>query len=172
MTDPWSRPGEPEPQQDKPAPQAPGYTNPSFAPLGYPEPSGTPAQQTPPGYEQPPYTPYGQPAAQAGQLAPAQAYGYQPGYPQQQPEHPYSVAALVLGIVGFFTGITFPVAWILGAVGTAQMRREPGRWRPSPMLTAGKWIGIVGTLLGLLAILGMMLIFVLAVSTSSAELPR
>lgn len=171
MTDPWSRPGEPEPQQEKPDQQAPGYTNPSFAPLGYPEPSGSPAQPTTPGYEQPPYNPYGQPAAQNNQLMPAQQYGYQPGYPPQQPEHPYSVAALVLGIAGFFTGITFPVAWILGAVGTSQMRREPGRWRPSPMLTAGKWIGIVGTVLGLLVILGMIALFTLAISTS-AELPR
>ncbi len=172
MTDPWSRPGEPAPQRETPDSQAPGYTNPSFAPLGYPEPSQPAEQPATPGYEQPRYDQYGQPAAApGGQVAPAQPYVYQPGYPPQQPEHPYAVAALVLGIAGFFTAITFPVAWILGAIGTSQMRKEPGRWRPSPMLTAGKWIGLVGTLLGILAIIAAVLITIFAIVASSSAMP-
>ena len=151
---PWSE-GYEHTAVDPFAAAPPGYTNPSFdAPAG-----PQPQRQPQPGYSLPPTAPtYEQPPMAAGYRpyeplrdpAPAPMV---PAYPQHYPmaaslpDHPNAVPTLVLAILGFIVGLTFPIAWYLGAKGTSDIKRQPGRWRPSPMMTVGMVIGIIGTVL-------------------------
>lgn len=147
-----------------------GYANPALpASTGawpYPKPPTAPASALPPyapapaapTYEQPPLSygagPY-EPARDAAQPTLVPAYGY--GYGPQQIEHPNAVITLVLGVLGFVVGVTFPIAWYLGAKGNAEVRREPQRYRSSTMMTIGMVLGIIGTVLMVLAVLIMVL---------------
>ncbi|HBX81768.1 MAG: hypothetical protein WAV45_15065 [Propionibacteriaceae bacterium] len=137
----------------------------------YPEP---PAEQTleyptqvypSQGYQTQPYPtqqPYGAPQYPYAQVAPANPYLS----PQDVlPEHPSSVTVLVLGVLGFFFWITAPIAWVMGSSARREMRSNPGRYRPSPMLTAGYMLGIVMTSLGLAFFLMILLFIVIAMVT-------
>ena len=162
-----------------PAPAAPSApyrppASPAPAPRAYPSAAPSPLPPaapspypTAPRYEQPPaaygtgpfeFARDGAPAP----LVPAYSYVHNP----QQIEHPNAVATLVLGILGFFFGITFPIAWILGAKGNADIKRNPQRYRSSPMMTVGMVLGIVGTVLMLLFTL-IMVAFILLAFTAS-----
>lgn len=102
-------------------------------------------------YQQYPVLPY-QPQPPQPWPTPAPAY---------RPEHPNAAPTLALGLLGLFSfGLTCPFAWGLGARGRAAMRREPGRWRPSAMMTFGMVIGIIGSVLWLL-VLGLIAMIVL-----------
>ena len=98
-------------------------TNPQDWPnqQGYQQP-----QTPPPGYQMPPM--------------PQQPYGYQQGYPQQQKTNGMAVAALVLGILGFFL-VPAILAIIFGFLGRSQIaqRGEKG----DGMAIAGLVLGIV-----------------------------
>jgi len=138
-----------------------GYTNPSFDLPTAPQPQPQPQPQTQqqPGYPRPPAAPtYEQPPMASGygpyevMREPASAAlvpSYPVNYPAAAPltDHPNAIPTLVLAILGFVVGLTFPVAWYLGAKGSADLKRYPGRWRPSPMMTVGMVIGIIGTIL-------------------------
>ncbi|MCA0252721.1 MAG: hypothetical protein LCH76_10620 [Actinobacteria bacterium] len=154
-----------------PGPLSPGaagaYTNPT---LPRPQPVPPRPSQLPPTapvYEQPPaaygYGPY-EPARDPAraQLTPA----YNPGYPAvpQQIEHPNVVPALILAVLGFVVGVTFPIAWYLGAKGNADIKREPYRYRPSGVMTFSMVLGIIGTILMALGILSVVLLVVLAIA--------
>lgn len=159
---PWSEGYEPT-AVDPLADRGPtNYTNPTVAAAPGPQPgaapSGLPPVATPyqqPVYEQPPvgYSPYGQPQTAHAQVVPAT---YPPtGYPlaaPQLPEHPNAAPTLVLALLGFMFGLTFPIAWYLGAKGSNEVRRNPGRWRQSSVMTAGMVIGVIGTVFMLLGI--------------------
>lgn len=146
----FGAPGPTAQPQPQPRPQPSYPTTPSYPPpQSYP--SAGP-QLPPQAYEQPPssgYTPY-EPAREAarGPLLPAYPASYP--LPSQLPEHPNAVPTLVLAIVGFFVWVTLPIAWFLGARGSAATKRNPGRWRQSSMMTVGMVIGIIGTVLMLL----------------------
>lgn len=143
------------PYGDVPAPPAPPYGQPGYPPPGY----------APPGYPSPGYPPPGYPHA-----------GYaQPVY--GPPEHPRANLPLIFGLVGvpgaFLTcGLTLllaPFAWYFAA----QVRREtaaaPGRWSAdTSKVTAGFWLGIVGTVLLVLAVIGIVLLIVVAISDPGA----
>jgi len=58
------------------------------------------------------------------------------------------------------------VAWFLAARGKREMREQPGRWAPSPMLTAGLVMGIIGTALLALGAFVIFLVFVAAMASS------
>ncbi|MGB7964507.1 MAG: hypothetical protein WCF12_16310 [Propionicimonas sp.] len=106
-------------------------------------PAAQPVLASTPTYQQYPASPY-QPQQPQPWPTPAPAY---------RPEHPNAAPTLALALLGLFSfGLTCPFAWGLGARGRAAMRREPGRWRPSAMLTIGMVIGIIGSLLWLLVI--------------------
>lgn len=151
-----------------PAPAAPvestPYPLPPTAPAPYPPAAPAPYAPTAPLYEQPPTaygaTPY-EPARDSAPMVPAYSYVYSP----QQIEHPNAVPALVLGVLGFFFGITFPIAWYLGAKGNAEIKREPQRYRSSGMLTVGMVLGIIGTVFMILGVLGM-IAFVILIAAS------
>lgn len=140
-----------------PAPDSSPYPRPTAIPAAAPSPSSLPPYATapaPPAYEQPPVA-YGsgpfEPArdGSGAQLAPMYSYVHSP----QQVEHPNAVPTLVLGVLGFVFGVTFPIAWYLGAKGNAEVRRDPQRYRSSGMMTVGMVLGIIGTVFMALAVL-------------------
>ncbi|HRA76369.1 MAG TPA: hypothetical protein PLE12_09055 [Propionicimonas sp.] len=145
---PWNEPTAVDPFAPLPGQ---GYSNPVLAPtqpLPQPQAPARAEPGPPQRFEQPP--PYsGWPQEPPGPVASLPAVF--PGapvtapYAQPLPEHPYAVITLVLGVLGFFTGITAPVAWILGAVGGRQVRHAPGRWRSGGMMTVGMVLGIIVT---------------------------
>lgn len=115
--------------------------------------------------EQPAWQPYGAP--QYG--APQYGAPYQPPQPLA-PMHPQATTALVLGIVGlagtFVCGITVvlgPFAWVIGARAKRQIAAEPGRWRGDSEAQIGFVLGIVTTVLLVLAIVALVLFFALVV---------
>lgn len=145
-----------------PVPASGGYPN--LAPARYPSPAqpasspyGLPT--TAPVYEQPPVS-YGagpfEPAREqpSNQLAPVY-YVHSP----QPVDHPNAIPALVLGVLGFVVGVTFPIAWYLGAKGNADVKREPQRYRSNAAMTIGMVLGIIGTVFMALGVL----LFVVAI---------
>ncbi len=62
-----------------------------------------------------------------------------------------AVASLILGIAGFFTGITSIVAIILGAIALNQIKRDPSQ-EGRGMAIAGIILGSVVVVFGVLAI--------------------
>lgn len=100
--------------------------------------------------------PYGEPSYQDPQR-PQSAYQpqpppYQAGYGQLNPyglppEHPSAMTVLILGILGFFVGVTGPIAWIMGSKARKEVKAEPGRYRDGGMLQVGWILGIVTTAL-------------------------
>ncbi len=153
-----------------PVPPAPSYPTPAPAPAPFslPPTAATPyaAAPTAPAYEQPPAGygsgPY-EPARDSAPMVPAYSYVYSP----QQVEHPNAIPTLVLGVLGFVFGVTFPIAWYLGAKGNAEVKREPQRYRSSGMMTVGMVLGIIGTVFMVLGVLAMVL-FVVAVVAMGA----
>lgn len=93
--------------------------------------------------------------------------------PQQYPESSESTTALVLGILGIVVcGILGPFAW---SIGNREVRAiDEGRRDPANRgsATAGKILGIVGTVfLGLGVIVGILvLLFVVVASTDVSSL--
>lgn len=172
---------QPTPSSDEPR---------SWEPSGHQAPEGTPppaypqqgqpyqqgqAHQTPPAY---PQQGYGQPYGQQGY--PQQGYpppGYQQGYPQYGPPRTNSLAivSLISAIVGFvlIPVIGSIVAVITGPIAKKQIRAtgENG----SGMATAGivvGWVGLVLTVLGIVALISFWSTFAADFDWSSLETGR
>jgi hypothetical protein len=62
-----------------------------------------------------------------------------------------AVASLVLGILGFMTGITAVLAIIFGAVALGQIAKDPG--------LDGKGMAIAGLVMGIVVVVGWLLVF-------------
>jgi Domain of unknown function (DUF4190) len=71
---------------------------------------------------------------------------------QPQPTNSNAVISLVVGIVGIFFcgGILCPIAWYLGAQAEQQIDASGGAEGGRGIATAGKIIGIIGTVLFLI----------------------
>ena len=137
------------------------------------EPTTPPPPPTWDTYQQPstpsyPQAPYGQ--APYGQ----QPYGgaYSPYGPILTP-HPEANSALILGIVGlagtFVCGVLCvlgPFAWAKGAKVRKEIDAEPNRWSGRSEATTGYVLGIVTTILMILAILFIILLIGLVASGS------
>jgi hypothetical protein len=127
----------------------PGYGAPpqQYAPQGAP-PYG---QQAPYGQQQPGYAPQG-----------ANPYAA-PGMPGAQPmrqQHPKAMTALILGGVAWFFGlwlICSVPAWIIGANALKEIRANPHMYTGESEAKIGMWLGIVHTVIGALAIVGIIL---------------
>lgn len=107
----------------------------------------TPPEGTPPPQQPTPPTnsPYGTPAY---------------GYTQIAPKHPQATTAMVLGIIGlvggFLTGIGFlaaPFAWAIGGRAVKQIDASPNSYSGRDQAKAGQILGIIGTVMLVLAIL-------------------
>ena len=67
-------------------------------------------------------------------------------------EHPQSGTVLVVGLISLFAIVTGPFAWAMGSKARAEV--ASGRYAPSTALTLGWALGIVTTVLLLMAVLG------------------
>lgn len=178
----------PDWQGSQGAGQPPAQTNPY-------ESQGTSGQQsTPPPYGQPTAPPsaptYGQQGygqGQPGQPVYGQgqpAYGdpgqqwSQAGYGGQPPNHPSATTAMVLSLIGligimFCAGITLvlsPFAWVIGGRAVKEIDANPGRYGGRDQAQAGRIMGIIGTVLLILGLIGIVLfIGLIAAGTSMSE---
>ena len=152
------QPGTPDPPGPTPegAPQspAPGPDQPASGPE-----SGPPPQGAPPAYGQQP-------------LYPPAPYGYPPQpVAYALPNAPGAVPALVLGIIGIvLCQVCGPFAWWQGKQAEDAIAAAPGSYGGKGLATAGKILGIVGTvLLGfwILFAIGYVLIIILVGVSSS-----
>ena len=178
----WHRPAAPTPPQSG----APGTGQPYVQPTYQPDPAQPSSTASHPqsGYGQPqagyaesapatvyqPYPRVGQPAAPQWPAAVSDPvpynYGYNYGPGPAAVDHPNTIPALVLGIIGLvlFQPLA-PLAWHLGAKGQREARLDPNRWRASGTLAAGKILGIIGTVfLGLGILFAMFIVFALVIA--------
>ncbi len=142
----------------------------------YPTGSGTPPV---PYGEQPQHgqSPYGQPQYGQGQYGQPQYGQPQYGQPQYgQPygaavEHPQGTTVLILGVLGIFTAICAPIAWVLGNKAKKEIAVSGVQYANEQNLNIGRILGMVFTIIYaasiVLAVLGMILFFGLAVSASN-----
>jgi len=111
--------------------------------------------QTPP----PPQPPYG----------PPNPYGA-PGFGPMVPDHPQATTVLILGILGLvLCQVISPFAWVMGNRVIAEIDASNGQIGGRSSANAGRICGIVGTFLiglSLLICLAVLVIFLIAVSTS------
>ena len=149
-----------------------------------PPPPRDPSEQQPfPTYGQPGPDPYGpQPDPYGQQPDP---YGQQrgpdgypggvarpyDGYARPSADHPQGTLILVLGIVGFlFGGIISPVAWILGSRALKEIRATGSHPANEQLIVVGRILGIIGTVLLVLAVLlGVLLVVLTAVVAASLQ---
>ncbi|KAA1397280.1 DUF4190 domain-containing protein [Aeromicrobium ginsengisoli] len=128
-------------------------------------PSDPTHQPPPPGYQQPP------PNWGNAYPPPPPGYGYPyPQYAPKPPQHPRATTAMVLGIIGltgfacYVTFLVAPVAWILGARAVKEIDANPQAYSGRSEANAGKIMGIVGTVLLILALLALTAFIVAAVT--------
>lgn len=152
----------PEPDPDETAPYRSGspWTTPSGEPVDLSKPAGPPATPPPttpyPAYQQP----YPQPYPQPGYAQPVVPYAY------TTRTQGTATTAMWLGITGL-AGVVLtpvycltlpllvcsPIAWAMGASARSTIRQAPpGTWANEGQATAGFVMGIIGSVLGLLAI--------------------
>lgn len=145
--------------------------------------AGEPSGQTPPppggqyppnwGNAYPPPPQYGQPQyPPPGYGPPPPGYGhpYQPGQPPP-PKHSQATTAMVFGIVslaGAFACVLpillAPVAWIMGAKAIKEIDANPGAYSGRSEANAGKILGIIGTCLLILFIVGITILIIVGVN--------
>jgi len=145
-------------------------------------------QPTPPPYQPPPPPPPQQPQFNpqsgwpVGDPNAPQPYPQAPGQPGMpqfptyvMPDHPKATSAFVVGIIAvagtflcFLPVLASPVAWVLGVQARNEIRQAPQRWGGESKATAGMVLGIIGTVLLVLAIVAITLLIVIAVNDSGA----
>jgi hypothetical protein len=156
---PEGQPTPPPVGQDQP--QQPVTENP-WAGYGQPAPPHPQGYQQ--GFQQPGYPPpaYGQPGYPAY------------GYAAQAPNHPQSTTALVLGLVGLIGGfvtcgavfLVSPFAWVIGAKAKREVAASNGQLGGGGA-NAGFVLGIIGTVLLVVAVLLWALVIGLSVADST-----
>ncbi len=138
-----------------------------YAP-GAQDPGGQPTYSTPPGSS----APYAYPPAPGG------IPGQYAGYTAVAPAHPQSTLALVLGLVGLVGGLfvcglpllVSPFAWAIGRSSLKGIRESQGRLSGESNARAGMIMGIIGTVLLILAIAALIAVIVLiSVGTTSGS---
>ncbi|MGI8593384.1 MAG: DUF4190 domain-containing protein [Solirubrobacteraceae bacterium] len=127
--------------------------------------------QPPFGPDQPPFQPPGGGLPPYGQAPPPyQPPGGGPYGPAQVENAPNAVLSLVLGIVGIVVcSIAAPFAWVLGKKAEAEVDANPGRYTGKGMATAGKILGIIGTVLIGVAIIALIILIIVAVATGGSS---
>jgi hypothetical protein len=84
------------------------------------------------------------------------------GYPVSEARSGRATTALILGLAGFLCcQLVAPVAWYLGAAERKAIREGLSPAGGSGLATAGMVLGIIGTILFVLAIIGTGLAFLL-----------
>ncbi|MGH9243189.1 MAG: DUF4190 domain-containing protein [Acidimicrobiales bacterium] len=122
-----------------------------------PPPYGQPPPPPPPGYGQPP--PYPQPGYPGYQMY---------GVPQ---DHPQATLALILGILGLVVcGVCAPFAWVIGRRAVNEIDASGGALGGRGSAQAGYIMGLIGSILLILAVVGIILwiVFAVALATSTS----
>jgi hypothetical protein len=164
--------------------QDPG-TPPTHQPYGQQPPPPNPYEQQP--YQQPyqqapyPQQPYGQQAPYGQQPYPPQAYPQQPygyaphGYPVSTPTDGLAIGAMVTGIAAFVMACAYgvgllasPVALVLGRVSMKRIDRSEGQLGGRGYAVTGFVLGIIGTVLLVLAIAGVVALVIFAMNDDSS----
>ena len=155
--------GQPDPQQGQPGygqPQQPGYGQTHPGQPGYGQPGNAGYGQPQPGYGQP----YGQGASPYPQPYPQQQW-------PQQPKHPQATTSLVLGIVGlvgtficFVPALLSPFAWWLGGKAVKEIDAAPQQYTGRSEASAGRILGIIGTVLLALGVLAFAFFMILGIA--------
>jgi hypothetical protein len=142
-----------------------------------------PYGQQPYGAPQNPYAPPPNPYPRPNEYgAPQSPYGvpYQPAYAGgMMPDHPSATTSMVLGIIGLVGiltcgGITLvlsPFAWAIGAKSVREIDAQPGRFGGRDKAQAGKWMGIIGTVLLALGIVLLALVLIVGASVETDNGP-
>lgn len=157
--------------------QRPGDPQPTDPPAGgtQPWPQQPPQQgwQQPGWPQQPPQQGWQQPGWQQQAQQGWERPGWPPPQPAPRPENKLGGAttALVLGLVALAGGVVCglpllvgPFAWVTGARARNEIDRYPGRWTNRSEATAGMVMGIVATVLVVLAVLLIALFLVIGFS--------
>jgi hypothetical protein len=93
-----------------------------------------------------------------------------PGYPAVRPDHPRATTAMVLGILGFVVcGICAPFAWSIGGKAVKEIDASGGAYGGRGQAQAGYVMGIIGTVLLGLSVVGVVLwlVFVVVLGVAS-----
>lgn len=94
-------------------------------------------------------------------------YGGQP-YGMAPQEHPQGTTVLILGILGFFVGVTAPFAWYIGSKAIKEIRASGATYANESQITIGRILGIVVTLLyAVILVITIVAVIILAVAASS-----
>jgi hypothetical protein len=127
-----------------------------------------------------PENPYGAPQQPAQpQQPPPYGYGYQQPYAYRPPvpKHPSATTAMVLGIIGLVGilscgGVTLvlsPFAWVIGGRAVKEIdAAPPGTVGGRDEANSGRIMGIIGTVLLILAALGVIILIVALVAVGSS----
>ncbi|MCK5891381.1 MAG: DUF4190 domain-containing protein [Aeromicrobium sp.] len=125
--------------------------------------------QGPGGPTPPPQGPYGQPQPPYGQPQPM--FSHAP-----TPNHPQATTAMVLGIISVVGGfmclvplLVAPVAWIMGSKAVKEIDASGGRLGGRGEAQTGFITGIVGTVLLVLAVIGIVLFVVLVIVAADSS---
>ena len=95
---------------------------------------------------------------------------YEPSQPYAPPpqDHPQSTLALVLGILGFvLCGLCSPFAWVIGKRALNEIDASGGRMGGRSAAQAGYILGLIGSILLMLLVVGLIIILVFAVAASA-----
>ena len=165
----------PPPQSDQPGQGQPGRDQPGYGQPG----SWRPPTQPPygqQGYGQQGYGQqvYGQPPPDQQQYPPYPQYGHPAygGYPAPPlANHGGALASMIVGIASLVLSCAYglgllgsPVAWWLGAKAKREIDASQGRLGGRGMAQAGFILGIIGTVLLVLVIIGWILFIVLVIN--------
>jgi hypothetical protein len=97
-----------------------------------------------------------------------------PGYPVARPDHPRATTSMILGILGLVicSGCA-PFAWSIGGKAVKEIDASGGAYGGRGQAQAGYVMGIIGTILLGLSIIGgiLWLVFVVIVGLSSSTGP-
>ena len=118
-----------------------------------------------PGYGRPDQDPYGQPV---GGYQGYQTQPYDQGYGAPAPDHPQGTLILIFGIAGFFVGVLGPVAWIMGSRALREIRATGRHPANEQMIVIGRILGIIVTVLMVLAVVFSVLAVVLFAATAGS----
>ncbi len=83
------------------------------------------------------------------------------------PDHPQGTTVLVLGIVGIFFTICAPIAWYMGSKALKEIRSSGVTYANEQNIVIGRILGIVFTLLGILALVLTIIFVIIAIVAAS-----
>ena len=147
----------------------------------YQQPYGQAPQAYQQPYQQQPYGgpydhQYGYPPA-AGQSGPPPGYPPYGAFAPPRPDHPQSTLSMILGLVGLVGALVFcglplvvsPFAWALGRNALKDIEASQGRLGGESQARAGMVMGIIGTILAVLALVVIVIVIVVAIAGSSSS---